>query len=97
MKQALDNLSKLVEKAPTVILDHHLLRAEGWRDSLQSLFDIAKNVGHKVATAAEFLGESNNSLEFRRRELYESEKPSESFMKWASLPELKRKETMPPV
>lgn len=97
MKHGLENLSKLVERIPTVVLDHHLLRAEMWRESLNFLFEVAERVGHKVVTAAEFLGESNNFLEFRRRELYESEKPSESFMKWSSLQMLKKKEVMPPI
>ncbi|MDQ1280978.1 MAG: uncharacterized protein QG670_2241 [Thermoproteota archaeon] len=97
IKRGSENLSKLVERIPTVILDHHLLRAEKWRESLSNLFEAAERVGHKVITAAEFLGEPNNFLEVRRRELYEFEKPSESFMKWSSLQALKQKEIMPPI
>lgn len=97
VKQGLENLSKLVERVPTVILDHHLLRAEAWRESLRSVFEVAGRVDHRVMTVAEFLGEPNNFLEFRRRELYEAEKPSENFMKWSSLPALKQKEIMPPI
>jgi predicted metallo-beta-lactamase superfamily hydrolase len=74
-----------------------LLRAEAWRESLSSVFEVAGRVGHRVMTVAEFLGEPNNFLEFRRRELYETEKPSENFMKWSSLPALKQKEIMPPI
>ncbi len=97
MKLSLENLSKLVERIPTVILDHHLLRAETWRESLKSIFETAERVGHKVVTVAEFLGKSNNFLEFKRRALYESKKPSEDFMKWSSIQSARQKEVMPPI
>lgn len=95
--KGIENLAKLVERVPTVILDHHLLRAKEWKDSLKPVFESAEKNQHSVVTAAEFLGESNNFLEFRRRELYETEKPSERFMKWTALSPSKQMGTIPPL
>lgn len=97
LKEGIDNLTKLVEVVPTVILDHHLLRAEDWNNFLKPTFEVARKFKHKLVTAAEFLGKQNNFLEFKRAELYENEKPSEIFMKWAHLPPSKQMKMIPPI
>jgi len=91
------NLESLVKRVPTTILEHHPLRDEEWRNLFQPIFDAALEVGHKVVTAAEFAGKENNLLEFRRKQLFESEPPSPEFEKWMKLPQLKRKLARPPV
>lgn len=97
IKQGLQNLESLVRSVPTTILEHHMLRDEKWRTISQSIFDAASEVGHKAVTAAEFAGEENNLLEFRRRQLFEMEPPSLEFEKWMKLPRQKRKLIRPPV
>jgi predicted metallo-beta-lactamase superfamily hydrolase len=93
----MENLKTLVENVPTTILAHHILRDENWRNISQPIFDIATQVGNKVLTAAEFLGTKNNLLEFRRRQLFETEPPSSDFIKWLKLPLQKRKLQEPPI
>lgn len=97
IRQGMLNLESLVERVPVTILEHHLLRDEKWRKRSQQVFDAASKRGHKVVTAAEFTGEKNNLLEFRRKQFYESEPPSHPFQRWMKLPISKRKNTRPPI
>jgi len=97
IKQGMQNLESLVKKVPTTILEHHTLRDEKWRNLSQPIFDAAFEAGHEVVTAAEFAGKENNLLEFRRRQLFETEPPSPEFEKWMKLPQQKRKLIRPPV
>jgi hypothetical protein len=82
---------------PTTILEHHTLRDGEWKNVCSSVFDAASEIGHKVVTAAEFVGEEDNLLEFRRRELFGMEPPGPEFEKWMKLPRQKRKLIRPPV
>ncbi len=97
IEAGIQNLKTLVENVPTTILEHHILRDENWRSQTQPIFDAATQVGHKVLTAAEFSGTTNNLLEFRRRQLFETEPPSSDFIKWLKLPLQKRKQQKPPI
>jgi predicted metallo-beta-lactamase superfamily hydrolase len=93
----MQNLEKLVQSVPATILEHHLLREENWRETSQSIFDIASKKGHSVITAAEFLNEDNNLLESRRKLLFETEPPSAEFEKWMKMSLAKRKLVKPPI
>lgn len=97
IETGMQNLKTLVENVPTTILEHHTLRDEKWRSQTQPIFDTATQVGHKVLTAAEFSGTKNNLLEFRRRQLFETEPPSSDFIKWLKMPLQKRKLQKPPI
>jgi predicted metallo-beta-lactamase superfamily hydrolase len=97
VKQGLQNLIKLVENTPTTLLEHHTLRDKNWRNHTQPILIAATEKGHQVLTAAEFSGTKNNFLEFRRRELFETEPPTSDFEKWLRLPLQKRKLTKPPI
>ena len=97
IETGMQNLKTLVENVPTTILEHHLLRDENWRSRTQPIFDAATQAGHKVLTAAEYSGKTNNLLESRRRQLFETEPPSSDFMKWLKLPLQKRKLQKPPI
>ena len=97
IETGMQNLKTLVENVPTTILEHHTLRDEKWRSQTQPIFDTATQVGHKVLTAAEYSGTKNNLLEFRRRQLFETEPPSSDFIKWLKLPLQKRKLQKPPI
>jgi hypothetical protein len=48
-------------------------------------------------TAAEYAGCTNALLESRRRALYESDPPSEEFLRWSRMAEEKRREIWPPL
>ena len=97
IETGMQNLKTLVENVPTTILEHHTLRDENWRSQSQPIFDAATQVGHKFLTAAEFSGTKNNLLEFRRRQLFETEPPSSDFIKWLKMPLQKRKLQKPPI
>ena len=97
IEQGMQNLKWLVENIPLTILEHHPFRDENWKNSFQTIFDSATEAGNKVFTAAEFTGNKNNFLEVSRKELFETEPPSNEFEKWLKLPIQKRKLTKPPV
>jgi len=94
---AFDNMSRIVEKVPTVVVDHHLLREGGRPQGFEKVLAVSERVGHRVLTAAEFLGLENQFLEARRRELYKEYPPSEEFLRWTKLPEEERMRTPPPL
>jgi predicted metallo-beta-lactamase superfamily hydrolase len=94
---AMQNLERIVAKIPVMVLEHHLLRDPTWREVSLPIIDAAKKHGHKVVTAAEFVGKENNVMEFRRRQLFESEPPDVDFERWMRLPMSKRKLAKPPI
>jgi len=91
------NLTKLATEIPTVIVDHHLLRDEAWRDFSKDVFKTAQINGNRVVTAAEFLSQENQLLESKRRQLYEDEPPTAKFLKWTRLSREKRRTIQPPL
>jgi len=94
---AMRNLEEIVRHVPITILDHHILRDEKWEDAARSVFDAASRVGHKVVTAAEYMGKGNNLLEARRKSLFESDPPCQEFAKWMNIPTQERKLIPPPI
>lgn len=74
LENSIKNLERIVkEGAETMIVDHHVLRDLKYKEVLASVYEVAKSVGAKVITAAEYLGIEPNILEARRRELFKEE------------------------
>jgi len=82
IRQAMQNLERIVSLVPTVVVEHHALRDEFWRQKLAGVFEKAEEAGHRVVTAAEYAGKGNLFLESRRRQLYSEQPPSDAFMQW---------------
>jgi predicted metallo-beta-lactamase superfamily hydrolase len=97
IEQGITNLTTLAVEIPTVIVDHHLLRDEAWRDFSKDVFKAAQMRGHRVVTAAEFLGQDDRLLESTRRQLYEDDPPSTEFLCWTKLSREKRRTVRPPL
>ena len=97
IQTGLQNLKKLTQNIPTTILEHHILRDKKWKNHIQPIIDAATDTGHKVLTAAEYLGKENNFLESNRKQLFETEPPDSDFKTWMKLPIQKRKLTKPPI
>ncbi len=93
---ALRSLERLSEVIKTVVVDHHLLRDEGWYEFLSPVRKSAEKAGHRILTAAELLKTQPRVLECQRRQLYDDDRPSEEFTEWTKLPEEKRSVTPPP-
>jgi len=91
------NLEKLVETVLYTILEHHLLRDENWREKSSKIFEKAEKTGHKVSTAAEFLGLKNSFLEAARKRLFAEKPPSKEFEKWMKMGVDRMKKVKPPV
>jgi predicted metallo-beta-lactamase superfamily hydrolase len=90
-------MEMIAKEVETLVIDHHLLRDEGWYKFLEPVRKSAEKIGHRVITAAELARKEPKPLECRRKELYEEEKPSAEFLKWAKLPKEKLIETAPPL
>jgi len=96
-RTALHNMAKIVTEVEMVVVDHHLLRDEGWNKFLDPVRDSAMKAEHDLLTAADLLDREPDPLECRRKQLYEEEKPKADFLKWAKLPKEKLEETPPPL
>ncbi len=70
LKAALNNLTKLVSKTPVTVVDHHLLRSPDYKEYLKPACAAAEKKGHRLITAAEFVGRETQLLEARRKELH---------------------------
>ena len=69
---SVDNIIRVIEetKIKKFALDHHFLRDLKWNERIDKAFKAAKKKKVKLMTFAEFLGEKNDTLEARRKELY---------------------------
>jgi len=94
---ALRHMEQIAEVVPTVVVDHHLLRDEGWNRFLDPVRAKAEKSGNRIITAAELLGLKPAPLEYGRKELYDQEKPSKEFLKWTKLSKEKQDRTAPPL
>ncbi|MEM2971337.1 MAG: hypothetical protein QW270_02810 [Candidatus Bathyarchaeia archaeon] len=93
----LRGLERVVEASPTIILEHHILRDESWREKAKNIFEEADKAGCRVLTAAEFLGFENAFLEAERRKLYSEVPPSSEFEKWMRGSATDKKRVKPPI
>ncbi|MGB9676656.1 MAG: MBL fold metallo-hydrolase [Candidatus Bathyarchaeales archaeon] len=97
VQAGLKGLERVVEVAETVILEHHVLRDEGWREKIEGVFWKARETGCKILTAAEFLSMDNAFLEATRRRLYAENPPSSEFEKWMNKKLAEKKRVKPPI
>jgi predicted metallo-beta-lactamase superfamily hydrolase len=77
----MENLMKVVEGVPNVILEHHILRDENWLEKAGTILARSHGIG-RVLTASEYLGKENLFLEARRKRLFAEEPPSREFEQW---------------
>ena len=82
LEQGLRNLESIVQTVPVVILEHHALRDELWRQKIGEIYLKVSAVGHSIVTAAEYAGSENLFLESRRKQLYRDHPPSDEFKQW---------------
>ncbi|MCW4019454.1 MAG: MBL fold metallo-hydrolase [Candidatus Bathyarchaeota archaeon] len=91
------NLQSIVERVSTVIIEHHALRDAQWRTRAESLCKAADAAGHRLVTAAEFMGEENRFLESKRKQLYADFPPSKEFQQWTHLSDTEISRVKPPI
>lgn len=95
--KSLDNMGKIAAAVPHVIIEHHLLRDEEWREKTAAIFQIAHTSMHVVQTAAEYLGTNNTFLEARRKKLFDENPPSNDFKTWMRQSEETKRHVKPPI
>jgi len=93
----LGNLGKVVETVPYTILDHHILRDGNWREKARDVFQTARTHGHRISTAAEFLGNENRLLEAERKRLFTEKPPSNDFERWMRKTRSMKTHIRPPI
>ncbi len=82
LEQGLRNLEIVVQSVPLVIVEHHALRDDLWKQKISQVYQQASTVGHRVMTAAEYAGNENVFLESKRKQLYRDFPPSPEFKAW---------------
>jgi predicted metallo-beta-lactamase superfamily hydrolase len=97
IRNGLRSLERIAEAVPYVLLEHHILRDENWRENTTKLYHSAYKSGHTVQTAAEFAGRQNTFLEARRKKLFTEYPPPRDFEVWMRLSEEQKKHVKPPV
>jgi hypothetical protein len=97
LEKAVTNLQRIVKFVPLTILEHHILRDPLWRERAKPVLDAATKFGHRVLTAAEFVGQENSFLESKRRELYAKDPPSKEFEHWMKIGWRKEGSPKPPL
>lgn len=97
IRSGLENAARIAGKVPAVIFEHHLLRAEDWRDRAKLVYEVASRAGNTISTASEYAGEPTRILEAIRPHLYEQEPPSAEFLKWSKLKREKQRTQPPPI
>ncbi|NLE05697.1 MAG: hypothetical protein GX638_12990 [Crenarchaeota archaeon] len=97
LEKAVLNLKELVKVIPTIIIDHHMLRDSNWKIKLSLVEDTAVKCGHKLVTAAEFLGKENHLLESKRNFLYLQNPPSKAFQNWMTQSGFEQSHLKPPL
>ena len=96
LEQGLRNLESIVQTVPVVILEHHALRDESWKQKIAEIYPKASAAGHSIVTAAEYAGYENVFLESKRKQLYRDFPPSNDFKQWMKALNNK-KITKPPI
>ncbi len=73
LMKAMENIKKVLKEKPTttIILDHHLTRDENYQSYLPK-----ELVGDKILSVAQYLGQKDELLEAKRRELYKTDYPT---------------------
>lgn len=91
LTKARQNLVKLAENIPTVVVDHHLLRTLDYEKYLEPAISAAKDAGHELITASELIGKEPELLEARRKELHKEEPVEEEWYERVEKGELEKK------
>ena len=97
LQLGLKNLVAVVKTVPLTILEHHALRDESWLQRTKQVYDTAAKTGHRVMTAAEFVGQENNFLESKRKTLYVENPPSKEFERWMRKGLMEKSHVKPPI
>jgi predicted metallo-beta-lactamase superfamily hydrolase len=97
IRKGLENAARIAGAVPAVIVEHHLLRSEDWKDRAKVVFQAADQKHHTVTTGAESGGMELQLLEATRSRLYEEDPPSDEFLEWCRMRREKQRTQPPPV
>jgi predicted metallo-beta-lactamase superfamily hydrolase len=92
-----NSLVVLASTIPTLVVDHHLMRAKNWEDWISPVLTASEKAGNRVLTMAELSGQDNALLEAEREENYKSNPPSDDFKKWTQATDEFKTKHPPPI
>jgi len=74
LQASVENMIRMLEAGVQVlVVDHHFLRDLRYRERIGPVYEVAREVGAEVLTAAEFAGRPVEMLEAHRKDLYEQQ------------------------
>jgi len=73
LERGITSLKKLASFVKLMVVDHHLLRDERWKEHLRDVYSTAKKMNNQVYCVAECMNRLPLLLEVKRKELYRSE------------------------
>ncbi|MDY6966675.1 MAG: MBL fold metallo-hydrolase, partial [Halobacteriota archaeon] len=75
LEQSIENIIEVIDGTDVeyIIMDHHFLRDLKYTERIKKVYEVARDRGVKVITAAEYAGRKVEMLEARRKELYEED------------------------
>ncbi|MFQ6050599.1 MAG: hypothetical protein ACE5K4_02790 [Candidatus Hydrothermarchaeota archaeon] len=75
LEKSVENMTKIINETivKDFVVDHHFLRDLEWKKRIENVFEAAEDQDVRILTAAEFLGQENDLLEARRKELYQKQ------------------------
>jgi len=79
LEHGIASLKKLASFIGVIVVDHHLLRDEKWKEHLKNVYATAKKNGNRIYCIAEFMELLPLLLEVQRKELYKKEPLDNNF------------------
>ena len=79
LERGIINLKKLASLIDVIVVDHHLLRDEKWKEHLKDVYTTAKKNDNHIHCMAEFMEVQPLLLEVQRKDLYKKEPLEEKF------------------
>ncbi|MHA2024418.1 MAG: MBL fold metallo-hydrolase [Candidatus Thorarchaeota archaeon] len=96
-ERALFSLVSLASEIPILVIDHHLLRYQKWKEWIEPVHNASERVGNQVLTMATLGGCEITTYEADRQDLYHRKPPSEEFMNWTRATEEYKVKHPPPL
>ncbi len=82
LEKAKEQMIRLADHVPTLVVDHHLMRDSQWRQWAKPVITVSENQGNQFFTFADLLKVKEELLESNRQELYSNHPPSQAYESW---------------
>jgi hypothetical protein len=94
---AQQSLLKIGSCTRFLVVDHHLMRSNEWKQWIKPIQEVSAHKGNEVVAMAELANRAVRCMEADRPYLYASAPPSEDFMNWTKATDEYKMRNMPPL